>query len=213
MSRGWRHAVGAAHLINGAPPDPGSARPRSQAGRPTSQNMNFVVDLSVGEFVAMHADCRMTPNREAAAAEAIACANELAGEKFSAGVSLTQLSGGQTPRADDRRHRAAVGVSGSPDRRDRERRHRPQEIARPADRQGKDRARSPPTIRSWRCWATSESSSATVRWPTSSKPARREKANLAWLQRIDRGLWICATGSAAAKRSARFRLGSRVAEA
>ena len=84
-------------LINGAPPDP---RQRQASDRKLiaqlSQNMNFVVDLTVGEFVAMHADCRMTPNREAAAAEVIARANDLAGEKFSAGVSLTQLSGGQT---------------------------------------------------------------------------------------------------------------------
>ena len=29
-----------------------------------SQNMNFVVDLDVGEFVAMHAECRMVPRPE-----------------------------------------------------------------------------------------------------------------------------------------------------
>ncbi|MBI5132675.1 MAG: ATP-binding cassette domain-containing protein [Rhodopseudomonas palustris] len=61
-----------------------------------SQNMNFVVDLSVGEFVAMHANCRMVSRPDQAVAEVIACANELAGETFGDDVPLTQLSGGQT---------------------------------------------------------------------------------------------------------------------
>jgi ABC-type lipoprotein export system ATPase subunit len=61
-----------------------------------SQNMNFVVDLSVLEFITMHAHCRMVGEPEATAAEVIACANRLTGEKFSPEVSVTQLSGGQT---------------------------------------------------------------------------------------------------------------------
>ncbi len=61
-----------------------------------SQNMNFVVDLTVGEFIAMHADCRGAPDREAAAHDVIVCANRLAGEKFTSETSLTQLSGGQS---------------------------------------------------------------------------------------------------------------------
>jgi ABC-type lipoprotein export system ATPase subunit len=84
-------------LVNDAPPDPGW---RFASGRKLiaqlSQNMNFVVDLSVGEFVAMHADCRMVTNRDAVVRDVIACANDLAGESFAAEVSLTQLSGGQT---------------------------------------------------------------------------------------------------------------------
>jgi ABC-type lipoprotein export system ATPase subunit/nitroreductase len=84
-------------LVDGVPPDPerrwaGSGKLVAQL----SQNMNFVVDLAVGEFIAMHADCRMVPDRDAVVREVIACANELAGEQFSAAVSLTQLSGGQT---------------------------------------------------------------------------------------------------------------------
>ncbi len=58
--------------------------------------MNFVVDLTVGEFIAMHADCRGAPDREAAAHDVIVCANRLAGEKFTSETSLTQLSGGQS---------------------------------------------------------------------------------------------------------------------
>jgi ABC-type lipoprotein export system ATPase subunit len=84
-------------LLNGAPPDPGwrFASNRKLIAQ-LSQNMNFVVDLSVGEFISMHADCRMVPERDAVVRDVIACANDLAGERFSAEVSLTQLSGGQT---------------------------------------------------------------------------------------------------------------------
>ncbi len=61
-----------------------------------SQNMNFVVDLTVREFITMHARCRMVDAPEDKAAEVITCANDLTGEKFSPEVSVTQLSGGQT---------------------------------------------------------------------------------------------------------------------
>lgn len=84
-------------LIDGAPPDP--ARRWAASGKlvaQLSQNMNFVVDLSVGEFVAMHADCRAVADRDAMVRDVVACANDLAGERLSADVSLTQLSGGQT---------------------------------------------------------------------------------------------------------------------
>lgn len=61
-----------------------------------SQNMNFVVDMTVRDFIAMHASCRMVPQPAARTEEVLACANALTGEKFSADVSVTQLSGGQT---------------------------------------------------------------------------------------------------------------------
>lgn len=61
-----------------------------------SQNMNFVVDLTVRDFITMHARCRMVEAPEDKAAEVIACANALTGEKFSPDASVTQLSGGQT---------------------------------------------------------------------------------------------------------------------
>jgi ABC-type lipoprotein export system ATPase subunit len=61
-----------------------------------SQNMNFVVDLSVRDFISLHACCRRVERPEAMAGRVIACANELTGEKFSPEVSVTQLSGGQT---------------------------------------------------------------------------------------------------------------------
>ena len=84
-------------LIDGERPDP--ARRWAASGKlvaQLSQNMNFVVDLTVGEFIAMHAECRGVADCAAAARDVIACANELAGEKFTGATSLTQLSGGQS---------------------------------------------------------------------------------------------------------------------
>jgi ABC-type lipoprotein export system ATPase subunit len=82
--------------INGRPP---SADQRFSPDRrlvaQLSQNMNFVVDLTVQEFVSLHAQCRMVERRDDVTAQVIACANELTGEKFNGDVSVTQLSGGQ----------------------------------------------------------------------------------------------------------------------
>lgn len=61
-----------------------------------SQNMNFVMDLTVREFLEMHAKSRLTPNANEAVTKCILCANNLAGEKFSEKTKVTQLSGGQS---------------------------------------------------------------------------------------------------------------------
>jgi len=61
-----------------------------------SQNMNFVMDLSVREFLEMHAKSRMRENAEGVVNECFACANALAGERFAEDVKVTQLSGGQS---------------------------------------------------------------------------------------------------------------------
>ena len=61
-----------------------------------SQNMNFVMDLTVGEFLEMHAKSRLHPDPAKVAAECFLAANELAGEKFSPETKVTQLSGGQS---------------------------------------------------------------------------------------------------------------------
>lgn len=61
-----------------------------------SQNMNFVVDLEVEEFIAMHAESRMVANVTEIVNSVIRCANQLAGEQFAPETSLTQLSGGQS---------------------------------------------------------------------------------------------------------------------
>ncbi|HHY27022.1 MAG TPA: ABC transporter ATP-binding protein [Desulfitobacterium dehalogenans] len=61
-----------------------------------SQNMNFVMDLTVREFLVMHAKSRLTPHAEDVILRCFQCANNLAGEKFSEETKVTQLSGGQS---------------------------------------------------------------------------------------------------------------------
>lgn len=61
-----------------------------------SQNMNFIMDLTVEEFITMHAESRMAPNIEYVVQTIAQCANELAGEKFTMNTAVTALSGGQS---------------------------------------------------------------------------------------------------------------------
>lgn len=61
-----------------------------------SQNMNFVMDLSVREFLEMHAKSRFCKNMDEVIKTCFFCANELAGEKFTLDTKVTQLSGGQS---------------------------------------------------------------------------------------------------------------------
>ncbi|WP_210122256.1 ATP-binding cassette domain-containing protein [Treponema parvum] len=61
-----------------------------------SQNMNFVIDLSAGEFIRMHAASRMVENPEKLAEKILLEANKLAGESFLAETPVTSLSGGQS---------------------------------------------------------------------------------------------------------------------
>ena len=63
-----------------------------------SQNMNFIMDVSVEDFLIMHAKVRL--GRECDLAQTVnrcyAMANEVAGEKFTLDTKVTQLSGGQS---------------------------------------------------------------------------------------------------------------------
>jgi len=61
-----------------------------------SQNMNFVMDLTVGEFLEMHAGSRLSLDVGKTISRCFDCANELAGEKFTRDTKVTQLSGGQS---------------------------------------------------------------------------------------------------------------------
>lgn len=61
-----------------------------------SQNMNFVMDLSVSEFLELHAKSRMVENIEETVDKIISEANKLAGEKFRMDTQITALSGGQS---------------------------------------------------------------------------------------------------------------------
>lgn len=61
-----------------------------------SQNMNFVMDLSVYDFLDLHATSRMVENKEEMIDRIFNKANELAGEKFTKQTPITELSGGQS---------------------------------------------------------------------------------------------------------------------
>ena len=61
-----------------------------------SQNMNFVMDTSVGEFIKMHAESRMVKDTDKVVTDIIAQANLLAGESFALQTPITSLSGGQS---------------------------------------------------------------------------------------------------------------------
>lgn len=61
-----------------------------------SQNMNFIMDIAVGEFVSMHAESRIVANIEEIVEAIVGCANELAGETFTMETPITALSGGQS---------------------------------------------------------------------------------------------------------------------
>jgi len=84
-------------LLDGKVPD--AARRLSgeqQLVAQLSQNMNFVMDLSVGSFLHMHAESRLVPDAEEKVKEIFATAVELAGEPFSLETAVTALSGGQS---------------------------------------------------------------------------------------------------------------------
>lgn len=89
--------TGRSILINGALPDPKwRYSPNSKLVAQLSQNMNFVIDLTVGEFLQMHAECRMLENTQQIIQEILQAANKLAGEPFSVDTPVTSLSGGQS---------------------------------------------------------------------------------------------------------------------
>lgn len=61
-----------------------------------SQNMNFVMDLSVYDFLDLHATSRMVENKDELILRIFEKANELAGEGFAKDTPITELSGGQS---------------------------------------------------------------------------------------------------------------------
>ena len=84
-------------LIDDKVPEPGSrfAIDKKLVAQ-LSQNMNFVMDLTVEEFVAMHAESRLVEDVAGMTGAVIALANELAGEPFTPQTPVTALSGGQS---------------------------------------------------------------------------------------------------------------------
>ena len=84
-------------LLNGAAPESdwrfgASERLVAQL----SQNMNFVMDLTVREFLEMHAESRLVAEPETVVARILDEANRLAGEPFDLETPVTSLSGGQS---------------------------------------------------------------------------------------------------------------------
>lgn len=61
-----------------------------------SQNMNFVMDLTVEEFLQMHSKSRFCENQDDIVKKCFYYANKLAGEEFELTTKITQLSGGQS---------------------------------------------------------------------------------------------------------------------
>ncbi len=61
-----------------------------------SQNMNFVMDLSVKDFLELHAQSRLVENVNEIVDKIIIEANLLAGEAFDSNSQITSLSGGQS---------------------------------------------------------------------------------------------------------------------
>lgn len=84
-------------LINDEKPDPKwRYSSTNKLVAQLSQNMNFVIDLSVGEFIRLHAHSRMVENIDNVVEKIINAANNLAGEKFTLDTPVTSLSGGQS---------------------------------------------------------------------------------------------------------------------
>jgi ABC-type lipoprotein export system ATPase subunit len=84
-------------LINDRPPDEtqrlsGEQRLVAQL----SQNMNFVMDLSVQEFLALHAESRLVADVDGMVVQILETAVGLAGEPFDGRTPVTALSGGQS---------------------------------------------------------------------------------------------------------------------
>ncbi len=84
-------------LVNGKVPDPKWRFSSSdKLVAQLSQNMNFVMDLSVEEFIQLHAESRMVNEVDKVVKNILGEANTLAGEQFTATTPITSLSGGQS---------------------------------------------------------------------------------------------------------------------
>jgi ABC-type lipoprotein export system ATPase subunit len=89
--------TGRSVLINDAQPDlEGRYAGTGHLVAQLSQNMNFVMDATVGEFLALHGESRGLVVSEARARQIVDTANELTGEPLALERQLTELSGGQS---------------------------------------------------------------------------------------------------------------------
>jgi ABC-type lipoprotein export system ATPase subunit len=84
-------------LLDGKAPDEDQLfRLQGRLVAQLTQNMNFVLDLGVRDFLITHARSREVPDPAASAQKVLEAANSLAGEPFAPQTQLTQLSGGQS---------------------------------------------------------------------------------------------------------------------
>ncbi|MEG2174177.1 MAG: ATP-binding cassette domain-containing protein [Oscillospiraceae bacterium] len=84
-------------LINGAlPTEAQRDRLEHRLIAELSQNMNFVIDLSVEAFLKLHAQSRSVEQPTGIISAIVACANTLSGEPLHMDTPVTQLSGGQS---------------------------------------------------------------------------------------------------------------------
>lgn len=84
-------------LINGhAPPPEWRFSSEHKLVAQLSQNMNFVMDIDVCNFIKIHAESRMTDHKDEKIEEIFFHANRLAGEAFRLDTPITSLSGGQS---------------------------------------------------------------------------------------------------------------------
>ena len=84
-------------LINGKIPDDDlRTRLGGKLVAQITQNMNFVLDMDVQNFLLLHARSRFLEKPEEKVCEVVQLANELSGERFSSKTPVTLLSGGQS---------------------------------------------------------------------------------------------------------------------
>ncbi|WP_269522981.1 ATP-binding cassette domain-containing protein [Coraliomargarita parva] len=84
-------------LVNGQAPDFGGRfSGESSLVAQITQNMNFIMDLSVRDFLYMHAESRALENVDTVVARVLDEAVAMAGEPFGPEDQITQLSGGQS---------------------------------------------------------------------------------------------------------------------
>jgi ABC-type lipoprotein export system ATPase subunit len=84
-------------LLNGKKPEtPVRFTPSFRLVAQVSQNMNFVLDLQVREFLELHAQCRGYVDSESVVEQVFEAGNKLAGEPFGFHTPLSSLSGGQS---------------------------------------------------------------------------------------------------------------------
>lgn len=84
-------------LLNGAIPDEAHRLSgEQQVVSQLSQNMNFVMDLTVQEFIRMHAESRLVDQVQQRINYIFSTAVNLAGEPFTLDTPITALSGGQS---------------------------------------------------------------------------------------------------------------------